>query len=423
MRLLILAVAAATFFVNPQAQERRGAVATVVASAADEYGTVQFTVRGTNPCGSLQVDFGDGTRVATYPIRQFPVTIAHDYPKVGTFNASIRGAGYCDGSVTTRVRVTRGASQPWTPPVEPPPPASANIRFAGMDRNNDGVITRAEWRGSAQSFAVHDWNRDGRLSGDEVRTGAAWPADRSTNDATTFRVWNREQFTALDRNGDGHISRFEWGKYDVEDFIRADRNGDNQLGLNEFLIAADVDDDRGDRFDYLDLDGNNRLDRTEWHGTAQAFQWLDRNGDGYLNRVEAMASDDIGMGRRAGTRQPARTVMVSAQTDWVDTGIDLRVNDVIEISATGQIFYAGGNDQFAGPNGAKGRPATPAAPIPYNDIGALIGKIGNSAPFEVGASLTNFRATTTGRLMLRVNDDRMDDNRGQFRATVTVTRR
>ena len=105
----------------------------------------------------------------------------------------------------------------------------------------------------------------------------------------------------------------------MEDFIRADRNGDNQLGLNEFLIAADVDDDRGDRFDYLDLDGNNRLDRTEWHGTAAAFQWLDRNGDGYLNRVEAMASDDPGMRRRPGTRQAPRTVMVSAQTEWVDT--------------------------------------------------------------------------------------------------------
>ena len=45
-------------------------------------------------------------------------------------------------------------------------------RFRGMDRNRDGVITRAEWRGSAQSFRNHDWNGDGRLSGDEIRPGA-----------------------------------------------------------------------------------------------------------------------------------------------------------------------------------------------------------------------------------------------------------
>ena len=44
-------------------------------------------------------------------------------------------------------------------------------RFQGMDRNNDGRITRQEWNGSDQSFKVHDWNGDGVLSGDEVRPG------------------------------------------------------------------------------------------------------------------------------------------------------------------------------------------------------------------------------------------------------------
>ena len=44
-------------------------------------------------------------------------------------------------------------------------------RFEGMDRNNDGRITRQEWNGSDQSFKVHDWNGDGVLSGDEVRPG------------------------------------------------------------------------------------------------------------------------------------------------------------------------------------------------------------------------------------------------------------
>src|SRR5688500_8440028 len=52
-------------------------------------------------------------------------------------------------------------------------PARQNpeMRFRDMDRNNDGVVTRAEWRGTAQSFSEHDWNRDGVLSGDEMRVG------------------------------------------------------------------------------------------------------------------------------------------------------------------------------------------------------------------------------------------------------------
>jgi hypothetical protein len=51
------------------------------------------------------------------------------------------------------------------------------MRFRGLDRNNDGIITRDEWRGEAEnSFANHDWNGDGVLSGDEVRPGARRPA-------------------------------------------------------------------------------------------------------------------------------------------------------------------------------------------------------------------------------------------------------
>src|SRR5213595_2410467 len=43
-----------------------------------------------------------------------------------------------------------------------------NIRFQGLDRNHDGVITRAEWRGNDRSFQNEDWNGDGVLSGEEV---------------------------------------------------------------------------------------------------------------------------------------------------------------------------------------------------------------------------------------------------------------
>jgi hypothetical protein len=37
-----------------------------------------------------------------------------------------------------------------------------------MDTDRDGVVTRAEWRGTDQAFRDHDTNRDGVLSGTEV---------------------------------------------------------------------------------------------------------------------------------------------------------------------------------------------------------------------------------------------------------------
>src|SRR3712207_93634 len=71
---------------------------------------------------------------------------------------------------------------------------SGNMRFADLDRNNDGVVTRDEWRGSRESFVVQDWNGDGVLSGAEVRGDGA--ADRSFGQAS-----QDDEFTALDANG------------------------------------------------------------------------------------------------------------------------------------------------------------------------------------------------------------------------------
>src|SRR5204862_1787339 len=84
----------------------------------------------------------------------------------------------------------------------------------------------------------------------------------------------------------GRISRQEW-HYDYETFYRVDRNRDGYLSRAQFL-NSDFDDDRGDRFDDLDVNGNNRVERSEWHGSTAAFQWMDRNGDGVLSRAEVL---------------------------------------------------------------------------------------------------------------------------------------
>ncbi|MEX2016161.1 MAG: hypothetical protein WD873_05940 [Candidatus Hydrogenedentales bacterium] len=136
-----------------------------------------------------------------------------------------------------------------------------------MDTNGDGTIARAEWRGSATSFRVHDWNNDGVLSGAEIRTAsrreAAEPPDYSP-DQYGYNDWSVRGFTGLDDNRDGRISRQEW-HYDYERFARVDRDRNGSLSRAEF-INNDFDDDRGDRFDDLDVNGDNRVTQAEWHG-------------------------------------------------------------------------------------------------------------------------------------------------------------
>ena len=95
-------------------------------------------------------------------------------------------------------------------------------RLRGMDRNGDGVITRSEWQGNTIAFNNQDWNNDGVLSGDEVRSGAR----RSDRQASGV------DFEALDVNGDNRIARREW-EGPLDEFYERDVNDDNFLSRAE----------------------------------------------------------------------------------------------------------------------------------------------------------------------------------------------
>ena len=101
-----------------------------------------------------------------------------------------------------------------------------NARFRGMDRNRDGLITRAEWRGNDRSFRVHDRNGDGVLAGREVRANNG---RRNRNRGDGSRV---DSLGRLDRNRDGVISRGEWTG-SRSDFDRLDRNRDGYVTSSE----------------------------------------------------------------------------------------------------------------------------------------------------------------------------------------------
>jgi len=179
------------------------------------------------------------------------------------------------------------------------------MRFQALDRNKDGVITREEWNGNDRSFRNHDWNGDGRLSGDEVRVGATrrsgWD-DRNVEDSIwRDDDWTPAHFRALDHNRDSRLSRAEWHA-STELFSRIDRNRDNFVSLSEF--TSDQDDDREDRFGDLDVNNDGRLSRAEWHGAAGVFDALDANRDGVLTRAEAI-------GTEGGARDEFRSVDVN----------------------------------------------------------------------------------------------------------------
>jgi EF hand len=162
-------------------------------------------------------------------------------------------------------------------------------RLSGLDRDGDGVITRAEWRGNDRSFEVHDWNGDGVLSGDEVEPSgrrAGWSNDQGGE----LNDWTEARFRDLDRNDDRRITRNEW-TYSAAGFSRADHNNDGVITLSEFLgdsgYGPHYGDGRpGDTFDGLDTNRDGRVSRNEWRCGEVAFRAIDRDGDGFLSSAE-----------------------------------------------------------------------------------------------------------------------------------------
>jgi hypothetical protein len=110
-------------------------------------------------------------------------------------------------------------------------------------------------------------------------------------------------FSSYDRNGDGVITRAEFGG-DVALFDRVDRNRDGRLSRSEAKNALN---DRAlveQQMRGLDRNRDGVISRSEWNGNSTSFARLDRNGDGILSQADrtdrTRDRDDDGQHKRHG---------------------------------------------------------------------------------------------------------------------------
>ena len=324
---------------------------------------VALTAIGTNPCGAVSLDYGDGNTV-THPISELPATITYVFSKPGTYQVVARGMGNCDGETSSTVRVVD--PRPAPPAAAPRREVSPSDAVSSRDRNRDGVISRDEWGADDQSFRVHDWNRDGMLSGDEVREA--------------------EKDDAARREADGAAVR-----------------------SRRAMEAADK------RFADLDRNRDGRITRDEWNGSREELEALDRNSDWVLTRDELNPVTP-------GAADAPGIVTVQANRPWTDTGLDVRQGDRLSFAASGRIRLDARGADITDPRGSGSGPRSQNAPVPQALAGALIGRIGDSAAFDIGVRTTPVRAPRNGRLYLGINDDYTPDNEGAFRVRITKQR-
>jgi hypothetical protein len=121
-----------------------------------------------------------------------------------------------------------------------------------------------------------------------------------------------------------------------------------------------------------------------------------------------------GSGGGSGSLQPGTgRIRVPGNSDWVSTGRYVRQGQQVTIRSSGEVRLSSDPSDIARATGSvKGRYAA-NAPLPSVLAGALIGRVGNSAPFGIGDQ-SSFTAPASGLLFLRVNDDHLPDNAGEF---------
>jgi hypothetical protein len=117
-------------------------------------------------------------------------------------------------------------------------------------------------------------------------------------------------------------------------------------------------------------------------------------------------------------------IVVQGNIPLTDTDVELRIGDVVSISATGAVS-PGGEPPYP-PSGPDGVPEERlrqfnVVGLPDANHGALIGRIGETGkPFLIGSS-HRFDVTDAGRLFLGINDMYVQDETGEFLVLVAVT--
>src|SRR5215471_2239088 len=106
---------------------QRGVVEAVQPSASSIKATTPLSLKvtGRNPCGAVNINWGDGTAI-TYAITGLPNMQQHAYTYGGAYAIVASGMGNCDGQATTKVQVSG--------PAPPPPPSTeiTAVKFSPM---------------------------------------------------------------------------------------------------------------------------------------------------------------------------------------------------------------------------------------------------------------------------------------------------
>lgn len=111
-------------------------------------------------------------------------------------------------------------------------------------------------------------------------------------------------------------------------------------------------------------------------------------------------------------------IAVPANVQWTPSGLTVRRGEVLSVSSTGEARLSTDQADVAHASGALSQRYAAGSPLPGNFAGALIGRVGNGAPFPIGGPTNTVTMPAAGQLFLGINDDQVGDNSGGFRVNI-----
>jgi hypothetical protein len=118
----------------------------------------------------------------------------------------------------------------------------------------------------------------------------------------------------------------------------------------------------------------------------------------------------------------ADAVAIPATQQWTDTRVDCSTGDVLDISASGTVLHAEGDAANAVDPDGTDDPVYREFNVPQlpdANFAALIGSVDQQEPFFVVGKGTSYECPRDGALFLGINDVGVDNNSGEFEATVS----
>lgn len=134
-----------------------------------------------------------------------------------------------------------------------------------------------------------------------------------------------------------------------------------------------------------------------------------------MSRPDNVATGTSGGAAAAPAAVPG-AITVQANQPWTSTGRTVRRGQMLSFTSTGEIQLSDDANDLADANGSKTARYAAASPMPRVLAGALIGRIGNGAPFAVGNQ--TIAAPASGVLYLGVNDNTHADNKGNYQVVI-----